>query len=40
MSLLASSEFGIHFYPALKQYLVARIEEFPFIASDRKAALE
>ena len=39
MSLLASSEFGVRFYPALRQYLIARMEEFPLIPSNRKAAL-
>ena len=39
MSLLASSEIEVPFYPALKQYLIARIEEFPSIPSDRREAL-
>ena len=39
MSLLITSEFGIQFYPALKQYLIERIEEFPSIPTDRKSDL-
>lgn len=39
MSLTAASEVGVQFYPALKQYLLARIEEFPLIPSDRKSDL-
>ena len=39
MSSLASSEVAVQFYPALKQYLLARIEEFPLIPSDRKSDL-
>lgn len=39
MSSLASSEVAVQFYPALKQYLLARIEEFPLIPPDRKSDL-
>ena len=39
MSSLASSEVAVQFYPALKQYLLVRIEEFPLIPSDRKSDL-
>lgn len=39
MSSLASGEVGVQFYPALKQYILARIEEFPLIPSDRKSDL-
>jgi arsenate reductase (thioredoxin) len=39
MSSLASSEVGVQFYPALKQYLLARMEEFPSISTDRKSDL-
>ena len=39
MSSMASSEVAVQFYPALKQYLLARIEEYPLIPSDRKSDL-
>jgi arsenate reductase (thioredoxin) len=39
MSSLASGEVGVQFYPPLKQYLLARIEEFSLIPIDRKSDL-
>ncbi len=39
MSSLASSAVGVQFYPALKQYILARVDEFPLIPSDRKSDL-
>ncbi len=39
MSSLTSSEVAVRFYPALKQYLRARIEEYPLIPADRKSDL-
>lgn len=39
MSSLVFSEVGVQFYPDLKQYLLARIEEFPLIPPDRKSDL-
>ena len=39
MSLLKTREFGVQLYPALKQYLVERIEEFPSIPTERKSDL-
>jgi arsenate reductase (thioredoxin) len=39
MSSLVSSEAGVQFYPNLKQYLLARMEEFPSIPSERNSDL-
>ncbi|MDZ4849771.1 MAG: hypothetical protein SGI77_10780 [Pirellulaceae bacterium] len=38
--MTAASDFGVQFYPVLKEYLIARIEEFPSIPPDRKSDLE
>jgi arsenate reductase (thioredoxin) len=39
MILSESSQFGAPFYPALQEYLLARIAEFSSISSDRKPNL-
>jgi len=38
--MMAACNFGFPFFPVLKDYLIARIEEFPSIPSDRKSDLE
>jgi arsenate reductase len=40
MSSKASNEVVLQFYPALKLYLLARMDEFSLIPSDRKSDLE
>ena len=40
MTMTAASDFGVQFYPVLKEYLIARIEKFPSIPPDRKSDLE
>lgn len=39
MTMTAASDYGAQFYPVLKEYLIARIEEFSSIPADRKSDL-